>query len=89
MFFLRALLLLLILLRLLRLLLLLLFALLLLRPLRWLGEISYSLYMSHALVLWCARQVLRVVLHQPPALPDGSGSQLSPLGAALVYRITF
>jgi peptidoglycan/LPS O-acetylase OafA/YrhL len=49
------------------------------RPLRWLGEVSYSLYMSHAAVLWLARQACRVVLKAPEALDHGAlTAQLEP-----------
>jgi peptidoglycan/LPS O-acetylase OafA/YrhL len=32
------------------------------RPLRWLGRISYSLYMGHALVLYVARHSIHILL---------------------------
>lgn len=36
-----------------------------------LGELSYSVYMSHACVIWFASQVFRVALHRPTAMVDG------------------
>lgn len=53
------------------------------KPLRRLGEVSYSLYMSHALVLWGARQVVHVVLKKPD--PVVGASQLSAAAAAIAY----
>lgn len=50
------------------------------RPLRWLGEVSYSLYMSHALVFWVAR-------HAWPRIP-GFSAQLNLASASLVYLLT-
>lgn len=41
------------------------------RPLRWLGDISYSLYMTHAIVLWVANQTIRVALRAPQSLVEG------------------
>ncbi|NKB37610.1 MAG: acyltransferase family protein [Gammaproteobacteria bacterium] len=34
-------------------------------PLRWLGRISYSVYMVHQLVLWISTQTLRVAMDTP------------------------
>jgi peptidoglycan/LPS O-acetylase OafA/YrhL len=60
-----------------------------LRPLLWLGAISYSLYMSHALVLWVARQICRIVLKAPDAIVDGAATaQLSSPQAWLVTSAT-
>jgi peptidoglycan/LPS O-acetylase OafA/YrhL len=36
-----------------------------------LGEISYSLYMSHFLIIWVANQFIRVVLKRPNVNIDG------------------
>lgn len=44
-------------------------ALLCIAPLRWLGAISYSIYMSHEAVLWCYNQILRVIF----GIPDLEG----------------
>jgi peptidoglycan/LPS O-acetylase OafA/YrhL len=56
------------------------------RPLRWLGAISYSLYMCHALVQWIARQACRVLLHQTEVVIDGiSTSRLSTGQAWIAY----
>ncbi|MBK6458263.1 MAG: hypothetical protein IPF87_19640 [Gemmatimonadetes bacterium] len=54
------------------------------RALRWLGEVSYSLYMTHALVLWIANQTLRVVLKAPVAPVDGVLTPQLPIAEALV-----
>jgi peptidoglycan/LPS O-acetylase OafA/YrhL len=62
---------------------------LLLQPLRWLGLVSYSLYMSHALVQWLARQLCRVVLRRPDQVVDGVTTvRLTPLEAAVAYPVT-
>jgi peptidoglycan/LPS O-acetylase OafA/YrhL len=54
------------------------------RSLKFLGLISYSIYMSHAFVLWVCNQFVRAVLHRPEAITDGiSTPQLSPFGALL------
>jgi peptidoglycan/LPS O-acetylase OafA/YrhL len=34
-------------------------------PARWLGRVSYSIYMTHDAVLWILNQILRVVMHVP------------------------
>jgi peptidoglycan/LPS O-acetylase OafA/YrhL len=58
--------------------------------LRYLGLISYSIYMSHLLVLWSCNQFVRVVLRRPEAILDGiSTPQLSVAGACLWYAIAF
>jgi peptidoglycan/LPS O-acetylase OafA/YrhL len=54
------------------------------RALKFLGLLSYSIYMSHSLILWVCNQFVRVVLHRPEALVSGiSTPQLSLLGALL------
>lgn len=56
------------------------------RPLKYLGEISYSLYMAHAIVQWLARQSLRVLLKRPEVTIDGIGtSRLSAVQALVAY----
>ncbi len=60
-----------------------------LRPLLWLGAISYSLYMSHAFVLWLARQTCRILLKAPDAIVDGAATaRLTPLQAASMLCAT-
>jgi len=54
------------------------------RPLRWLGEISYSLYMCHALIQWCARQACRVLLKRPEITVDGISATPLSLGEAVI-----
>jgi peptidoglycan/LPS O-acetylase OafA/YrhL len=39
--------------------------------LMWLGTISYSLYMSHWLIVWGFNQVFRVILKRPELIVDG------------------
>jgi len=34
-------------------------------PVKWLGKVSYSLYMCHFALFWSANQVARVALHSP------------------------
>lgn len=54
--------------------------------LKWLGAISYSLYMTHALVIWGFIQVHRVLLKRPEISVHGkSVPQLSLMEAAISY----
>jgi peptidoglycan/LPS O-acetylase OafA/YrhL len=53
------------------------------RTARWLGAISYSLYMCHAIVQWLARQVFRKVLHHPEIVIDGVSTSRLGAGAAV------
>lgn len=56
--------------------------------LRFLGLISYSIYMSHTFVLWVCNQFVRVVLRRPEAIVAGiSTPQLSLSGALLWHLI--
>jgi peptidoglycan/LPS O-acetylase OafA/YrhL len=58
------------------------------RSLKFLGLVSYSIYMSHIFVLWVCNQFVRVVLRRPEAIVDGiSTPQLSLLGGLLWYAI--
>lgn len=58
------------------------------RPLRWLGDISYSLYMCHAIVFWVIRQAVRVVLKAPDIVVDSKTvAQVSPHMAAGLYLV--
>jgi peptidoglycan/LPS O-acetylase OafA/YrhL len=58
------------------------------RSFKFLGLISYSIYMSHTFVLWCCNQFVRVVLKIPEAAVDGiSTPQLSLWGALAWYGI--
>ncbi len=57
--------------------------------LKFLGLVSYSIYMSHSFVLWVCNQFVRVVLRAPEAAVDGiSTPQLSLAGALLWYAIS-
>jgi peptidoglycan/LPS O-acetylase OafA/YrhL len=54
------------------------------RPLRWLGEVSYSVYMCHAFVLAIARRAVRA-LKFPEVMVDGVATpQLPPVLGALL-----
>ena len=56
------------------------------RPLTWLGDISYSLYMSHYAILWVANQVLRMVFHKTDIVIAGiSVPQLTLPEAVVCY----
>jgi peptidoglycan/LPS O-acetylase OafA/YrhL len=58
------------------------------RSLKFLGLISYSIYMSHTFVLWVCNQFVRVVLRRPEAIVEGiSTPQLSLAGALLWHAI--
>jgi peptidoglycan/LPS O-acetylase OafA/YrhL len=58
------------------------------KSLKFLGLISYSIYMSHTFVLWICNQFVRLVLHRPEAIAEGiSTPQLSLWGACLWYAI--
>ncbi len=58
------------------------------RVFRYLGLVSYSIYMSHTLVLWVCNQFVRVVLRRPEVVAGGiSTPQLSLLVALLWYGI--
>lgn len=60
------------------------------KPLIWLGKISYSLYMSHAFVLWTAKQVSRALFRGREAAIDGAIGWLLPAPiAALAYAAAF
>jgi peptidoglycan/LPS O-acetylase OafA/YrhL len=58
------------------------------RSLKFLGLISYSIYMSHTFVLWVCNQFVRVVLRRPEAVVEGiSTPQLSLFSAFLWHGI--
>jgi peptidoglycan/LPS O-acetylase OafA/YrhL len=58
------------------------------RSLKFLGLVSYSIYMSHTFVLWVCNQFVRVVLRRPEAIVEGiSTPQLSLAGALLWQAI--
>src|SRR5579871_4480697 len=56
-------------------------ALLCSRPLRWLGRVSYSLYMVHAALVWTITQVLIFVLKYPKITTSDGHGVLMPSGA--------
>ncbi len=54
-------------------------------PIRWLGKVSYSLYMCHFALFWCANQVARVALHSPQVIgSDGISLPQMPVGNTLI-----
>ncbi len=58
------------------------------KPLRFLGLVSYSIYMSHTFVLWGCNQFVRLVLRRPESNAGGiSTPQLSLWAACLWYGI--
>ncbi len=60
-----------------------------LRPLRFLGLISYSLYMAHPLVIWVMNQAVRFGLKPPErAVADGMVPTLSAVQSLLIYPLT-
>lgn len=60
------------------------------RPvLRWFGAISYSLYMTHLFVIWCANQIFRVLFKVPNTFIDGQyHPQLTVKLALFAYPLT-
>jgi peptidoglycan/LPS O-acetylase OafA/YrhL len=59
-------------------------------PFRKLGQISYSLYMAHALVIWVANQVLRFIFKYPevPAATGGSFPRVPFAHGLIIYPVT-
>lgn len=57
------------------------------RMLRWLGDISYSLYMTHAIVLWVANQTIRIAFGAPQAVVEGVMTPQLSLGPALAATL--
>jgi peptidoglycan/LPS O-acetylase OafA/YrhL len=56
-------------------------------PIRWLGRVSYSLYMSHMIVIWCCGVVLAWLLHadlSDPAAPRFAHLSASAAGVAYI-----
>jgi peptidoglycan/LPS O-acetylase OafA/YrhL len=61
---------------------------LMLSPLRWLGRISYSLYMSHAFVFWCAGMALAKLIGADLSLPaEARYADISPVEAVAAYVV--
>ena len=54
------------------------------KSLKFLGLISYSIYMSHTFVLWVSNQFVRVALHRPEAIADGISTPQLPFVGALL-----
>lgn len=58
------------------------------KPLKFLGLISYSIYMSHIFVLWICNQFVRVVLRRPESITEGISTPQLPLwGACIGYGL--
>lgn len=55
----------------------------------WLGTISFSLYMSHGLVLWFYQQVIRVLFHRPEMIVEGLSIPQFELPLAVVLTFGF
>ncbi len=58
------------------------------KSLKFLGLVSYSIYMSHTFVLWVCNQIVRVLLRRPEALVQGISTPQLPLFGALVWEGT-
>lgn len=56
-------------------------------PLRFLGTISYSLYMCHAIVQWIARQLARRLPHGPDRVLEGITAPSLSLGTTLLLYV--
>jgi len=56
-------------------------------PLTGLGTISYSVYMSHAAIVWAANQAVRMILNQPEII-DAYGNSIPSLSAGVTYAVT-
>lgn len=59
--------------------------------LTWLGSISYSLYMSHFIVIWLSNQFIRLVLKKPEILREGQSlpqlSNIETVTACLIIIV--
>lgn len=55
----------------------------------WLGTISFSLYMSHGLVLWFYQQVIRVLFHRPEMIVEGLSIPQFEFPLAFILTIGF
>jgi peptidoglycan/LPS O-acetylase OafA/YrhL len=63
-------------------------AVLTVRPLRWLGKVSYSIYMVHAAIVWTLTQCLTVILKIPRVvIADESHVATSPLLGSITLAI--
>jgi peptidoglycan/LPS O-acetylase OafA/YrhL len=57
------------------------------KSLKFLGLISYSIYLSHEFVLWICNQFVRMVLRRPEVVVEGNSTpQLSAIGA-LIWQL--
>jgi peptidoglycan/LPS O-acetylase OafA/YrhL len=57
-------------------------------PLRWLGKVSYSIYMVHAAIVWSFTQCLTVILKVPHVMIAGEAHvATSPLLGLLILAI--
>lgn len=61
-----------------------------LSPLIWLGTVSYSIYMSHQIILWVENQFFRVILKFPTLMVGNSHTPQLPFWQAIIaYIVTF
>ena len=56
------------------------------KSLKFLGLISYSIYMSHSFVLWVCNQFVRVVLRRPESVSAGISTPQLSLPSALLWE---
>jgi len=59
------------------------------RPLRWLGRVSYSVYMVHAALVWSMTQLLSIALHVPRIELKGEHVLVTSPGWGLVLVIAY
>ena len=57
-------------------------------PFLWLGQISYSIYLTHVAVLWFFTQFMRVVLKVPAVMQNGEAVITPPPGMANVFLLS-
>ena len=53
-------------------------------PLRWLGRVSYSIYMVHAAIVWTLTQILTIILKIPHVMIAGESHVATSAGLGLL-----